>query len=106
MMVGNTSARPVPIPSILHLLPRPGQSAAAYGTETHTPYDTANSWRKTMTRTKTLMLAALVSIAALSLGACTGPMATNIPAGSSDTDTMERGAAHTAEYIFNHGLDC
>ena len=57
-----------------------------------------------MTRTKTLMLAALVSIAALSLGACTGPMATNIPAGSSDVDAMERGSAHTAEYIFNHGL--
>jgi hypothetical protein len=57
-----------------------------------------------MTPTKTLMLAALVSIAALSLGACTGPTATNIPSGSSDVDTMERGSAHTAEYIFNHHL--
>jgi hypothetical protein len=57
-----------------------------------------------MTRTKTLMLAALASIAALSLGACTAPMSTYIPAGTSDADTMERGSAHTAEYIFNHGL--
>ena len=57
-----------------------------------------------MTPTKTLMLAALASIAALSLGACTSATATNIPAGSSDADTMERGSAHTAEYIFNHHL--
>jgi hypothetical protein len=83
----------------------------------------------TMTTMKTLMLAAF---AALTLGAGTamaqdgggggmdywsrqnmkaiqqGGMQANrttpVPSGSSDVDTIERGSAHSAEYIFNHHL--